>query len=262
MILPVKHSISSRIPFRKGLIFAMFPLFVASLTDAGAATPDPTARLFLFRSPKSISYYSFLSLQEWYVHTNIWANLTRLDRQSQIQGDLATQWEVRDGGKEYRFKLDTNRKWSDGTPITTAQVHRSLVAATMKRNGKILAHLMRGGPDEEAVKKAITLEDEGTTLVLRLNHPQPKLLHHLTRAEFGIVDLESLGADGVLTPQTKTSGDYRIEANDDAALTLEMNLANSPESPRARGPKRVIFKKIANHAEALALIRKGSNRLF
>jgi len=53
---------------------------------------------------------------------DIGSGLTKVDPSGVAVPDLASSWQSSDGGKVWTFKLDTNRKWQDGTKISSSTV--------------------------------------------------------------------------------------------------------------------------------------------
>ena len=64
----------------------------------------------------------------------MWAGLTKVNADLEVVADIALSWDLSEDGLLYTFDLDPERKFSDGTPITTETVlgawHRSLNPAT------------------------------------------------------------------------------------------------------------------------------------
>jgi ABC-type transport system substrate-binding protein len=52
----------------------------------------------------------------------IYSGLTRIDENGDIQPDLASSWEITDGGKTYIFHLRNDVEWHDGSPFTAKDV--------------------------------------------------------------------------------------------------------------------------------------------
>ncbi len=63
----------------------------------------------------------------WEVLSNVMAGLVTYDPDTgEIVGDLATGWEVKEGGKVWVFTLRPDAKFPDGTPCTAQDVVRSI----------------------------------------------------------------------------------------------------------------------------------------
>jgi peptide/nickel transport system substrate-binding protein len=52
----------------------------------------------------------------------IFSGLTRLNGNGEVEPDLASDWEISDDGLSYTFRLRTNARWHDGTPVTADDV--------------------------------------------------------------------------------------------------------------------------------------------
>jgi len=52
----------------------------------------------------------------------IFSGLTRLNARGEVEPDLASNWEISDDGLSYTFRLRTNARWHDGTPVTADDV--------------------------------------------------------------------------------------------------------------------------------------------
>jgi peptide/nickel transport system substrate-binding protein len=52
----------------------------------------------------------------------IFSGLTRLNARGEVEPDLASDWEISDDGLSYTFRLRTNARWHDGTPVTADDV--------------------------------------------------------------------------------------------------------------------------------------------
>src|SRR5690606_11669233 len=57
-----------------------------------------------------------------------WSNLFDIDGQNGVPIPGLTSWEVSEDGLTYTFTIRENALWSDGTPITTADVQFTLDA--------------------------------------------------------------------------------------------------------------------------------------
>lgn len=56
------------------------------------------------------------------VNAVVFSGLTRVNANRQIEGDLATNWEISSDKKIYTFHLRTNAYWQDGTPLTAEDI--------------------------------------------------------------------------------------------------------------------------------------------
>lgn len=208
---------------------------------------DPDLRLALLRSPKELNPFSYLSLPEWYVHSNITATLVELDHQNQIVTGIAAKWTVEDDGKTYKFTLATDRKWSDGSPITAQDVLLSMHTAAKNKNQHFMKKVLRRGPLQESIFLA------GNTLVFKLEAEAPAFLYYLAQPELGIVDVLHFEKTKSFSKTVRTSGDYRISQLTGIHLTLTPNQHSSRISQE--NPQSVEFILELQYPKVLSLIR-------
>lgn len=107
----------------------------------------------------------------------LYAGLTRLDENGEPYPSLAQGWVVSDGGRTYTFTLRDGLQFSDGTPLTAADVRRSwlriLDPATRSSAPDVLnviagaAERLAGGPEQGVGLDA----PDPRTLVVHLRHP-------------------------------------------------------------------------------------------
>jgi oligopeptide transport system substrate-binding protein len=107
----------------------------------------------------------------------LYAGLTRLDENGEPYPSLADSWTISDDGTTYTFRLRDGLTFSDGSPLTAADVRRSwlrvLDPATRSTAPDVLsvitgaAERLAGGPED-----AVGIEaPDARTLVVRLRHP-------------------------------------------------------------------------------------------
>jgi peptide/nickel transport system substrate-binding protein len=79
---------------------------------------------------------------------NIFNRLLKYNKTLDLEGELATSWQVSADQKTITFKLKPDLKWADGKPLTSADVLWSWQAITDEKNGSPYAS------DYQLVKKA------------------------------------------------------------------------------------------------------------
>ncbi|WP_167631071.1 ABC transporter substrate-binding protein [Mariprofundus ferrooxydans] len=134
--------------------------------------------------------------------------LLRLDESFHLQGDLATGW----GQPEpllWRFTLRPGLHFSDGTPLTAADVAATLSAVL----NPALASPLRAG---FAAVRQVEAEGRGVVLI-HLKRPDASLL---TRLTLGILPA-SIAALPQQARTTTGCGAYRVRLWDQHGLTLE-----------------------------------------
>ena len=66
----------------------------------------------------------------------LYAGLTRIDEEGSVYASLADGWEISDEGRTYTFHLRDGLRFSDGTPLTAADVRRSWLGSSILRPGR------------------------------------------------------------------------------------------------------------------------------
>ena len=61
-----------------------------------------------------------------FISRKISDGLVRIDDKGQPAPDLASEWSISDDGKVYLFTLDAQKKWHDGTRLTTSDIHLAI----------------------------------------------------------------------------------------------------------------------------------------
>jgi peptide/nickel transport system substrate-binding protein len=139
--------------------------------------------------------------------------LVRFDAFGQIEPGLAERWIVIDDGMSYIFRLRP-AQWSDGAPVTAAQVVAGLRRAITNRSRNAMA------PYLTAVDEIVEMTPE--VIEVRLARPRPDLLKLFAQPDMAIVDGRRL----------KGSGPFRIvTARRDTVL---LRPALNPEDTDAR----------------------------
>lgn len=154
----------------------------------------------------------------------MWAGLTKLDGNLEAVPDIATSWDISEGGKVYTFHLDPNRKFADGSPITAQDVvwswtrsldpaTESLVAGGYLRDVVGARDFWQGEiPDPPASYQAL----DDYTFQVELIEPRnyfPEVLVHPSTFVVKQADVEA-GSEAApwFTTATAFSGPYAIES--------------------------------------------------
>lgn len=103
-------------------IFLIIVLFCAISCDAIAAT----VKRGLGPEPDSLDPHNAEGLSALNVARDLYEGLTTLDAKGQIQGGVAQEWMVHDGGYRYEFILRKEARWSDGSEVTASDFVRGL----------------------------------------------------------------------------------------------------------------------------------------
>lgn len=153
--------------FRKSQALGFIAAGLVALTSVGVSSPvkaadavdkSKTSLTFsMFQDPGRLDVVSqpATSLILW-LPGNVYEPLVSFDAQDQPSPAVAKSWSTSPNGKVWKFKIDTSRKFSDGTKITANDVVYSL---NQFQNGPILAYK---GPFANVVSIKATKKDEVT----------------------------------------------------------------------------------------------------
>jgi oligopeptide transport system substrate-binding protein len=165
------------------------------------------------------------------LHLQLYAGLTRISEHGAVYASLAESWTVTDGGLTYTFRLRDDLAFSDGTPLTAADVRRSwlrvLDPATRALAPDVLtviagAAAWRSGSGS-AEEVGIEAPDE-QTLVVHLEHPAshfPALA--ATPAAFVVPPAADASPDWQTVDGFVGSGPYVVDRLEGADLVLAAN---------------------------------------
>ncbi|HEY4199130.1 MAG TPA: ABC transporter substrate-binding protein [Devosiaceae bacterium] len=180
---------------------------------------------------------------------NIYNGLTRIDKDGNVQPDLATSWDIAADGLSYTFHLKTGVKFSDGTPFTADDVK-----FTLDRD--------RGADSKSAQKQlftnisAVDVIDPATVKVT-LTQPQGDFLYDMAWGDAVIVSPKT--AETNVTNPVGT-GPYQLgEWVKADHLTLVPNPNYSGDKPALAS---VTFKFIAEGGSATSALLAGDIDVF
>lgn len=159
--------------------------------------------------------------------------LTR-DADLGIVPDLASDWSVSDDGLVWTVDIRTDARFSDGEPVTAADVAYTFTTAS--RSG--------GLTDVTALAEAVAVDED--TVALRLSSPQSTFVHRL--ASLGIVPEHAHGPDYARDPVG--SGPFTLVQWDEGQqLIVERNEDYYGEQPAF---ERVVFQFTGEDASMAA----------
>jgi len=138
--------------------FCLLPLLLSSCTLFGGANPLPTQQAV--KAPSNMQTYTvpiigtedFNTLDPALAHDPssinavqmIYTGLVQIDDNLQIQPQLAESWELASDGVTWTFHLQPNLKFSDGTPLTSADVAYSINRALQPQTKSTVAPVYLG----------------------------------------------------------------------------------------------------------------------
>lgn len=178
------------------------------------------------------------------------------------QPSLAESWEVNDDATEYTFTLRDGVTFSDGTPLTSADVVFSLTRVkNVQGNGSFLMEgLTVTAPDDSTV--VITSETPNTAIPAIVTSPTLGIVNSAVVEENGGTDAEGAvdtdTADTYLDTTSAGTGPYVLESFD---TTTEVVLAANPNYwGEAPAYPRVVLRNAAAEAQLMD-IQSGTAQL-
>jgi len=156
---------------------AILLLTVGSLSPARPAAAAGASLRYLGGETATLDPARIGAASDVQLLLQLYAGLTRLDENGEPYPSLAESWQTSDDGLTYTFRLRAGLAFSDGSPLTAADVRRSwlrlLDPATRATAPDVLtlidgaAERLAGGAESGV---AISAPDD-RTLVVRLRHP-------------------------------------------------------------------------------------------
>ncbi len=172
------------------MLVAVTPALAETTDDAGATgdSSGSVLRIGWAQDPQTLN--PFIGLDEesytvWAINWDLLVNFSEKDL-SPSPG-IAESWEVSDDRKTVTFKLDPDRKWSDGEPVTSEDVKWSL--ETLGSEGELFTSYTNN------VTSITTPDDE--TVVIKTSRPDARIvgglfIYILPEHIWGKVPLEEL----------------------------------------------------------------------
>jgi peptide/nickel transport system substrate-binding protein len=178
---------------------------------------------------------------------------------SQLDGQLASGWEVSADGQCYRVRLREGIRSPFGHELTAEDVRWSWERAFALRDvGKWVALIGSvPGPEAVVVRDRLTIE-------FRLRAPNPTFLHQLTRSTPTIFDATEAQrhatasdpwAAGWLARQPAGFGPYRLEAADSWGETVFCAYPSGMAPPAI---ERIRFLAVPGRVRRLVMLREGA----
>lgn len=161
----------------------------------------------------------------------VFESLTTLDARNRVQPALADSWSVQDAGRQITFRIRKDATFSDGTPISAADVRRSWLRVLDPQRHTPLASLLgdvdgaaqygRGKGSADAVR----IDANGAQLVVHFVRPAAYFVSAAASPTLAIVPLSlpdsaasatlprNLVVSGAYLPASQTSTEIRLTGN-------------------------------------------------
>jgi oligopeptide transport system substrate-binding protein len=236
----------------------------ASMRRGSAAPASATLRRARAGSLTTLDPHRPISAADMDIVNDLFEGLTAVDARGEIVPACASRWTVSADALEYRFELRTALRWSDGAPLTAADVVASFRRLLAPQTGALLAYRFDAIRGARALRRGATSADqlgvvadgEGSVRVL-LQRPETDLLKLVAIAYVVPTHvIERQGSDWAKVEHIVVNGAYRpVSWSQGGTLTLARN-------PRFRNASQTRCERVdwvmgVDDATRLRLFRSG-----
>ncbi len=199
----------------------------------------------------------------------LFSGLVEVDDKAQPVPELATKWDIRDGGATYTFSLREGVTFSDGSPLTAGDVKWSYEGALLRNHARTQSSIgpalaqpcaaPPAAPSCPSIEAAEAASGQPATITFRFARPYAPLLQQLSHTEGAIVPKKIW--DGKPPPTAALpwpagqnpvgTGPFKFVSHDASQIVYERN----PGYFRAGQPylDRVVQRAVEPAAQAQAL---------
>lgn len=205
-----------------------------------------------------------ISAADMDVAADLFEGLTAVDARGALVPACAERWIVSRDGLEYRFELRRDLRWSDGTPLTSADVVASFRRMLAPQTAALLGYRFDAIRGARALRRGTggadglgVLADGPLAVRIVLEHPETDLLR-LAAVAYVVPRhvLERAGRDWARPGDIVVNGAYRPVAwSQGGALRLERNAAFRER--RTTQPATITWLMGVDDATRLRLFRAG-----
>ena len=181
-------------------------------------------------------------------YEHVYSGLTRFNAKMEIEGDLATSWEVPDN-TTYVFRLRKGVRFHNGREMTAEDVRYSIERVRDPRNGSPVRSIYA---DVEKVDVV-----DPSTVRLKLSRPNASLLSMMTGRASYVVPREEVEKHGTLQKVAVGTGPFKLVEHvpGDYARFVRHEQYFEPGLPRLDG---FTIKVIKDEPSRLAALRRGT----
>ncbi|HEY7738285.1 MAG TPA: peptide ABC transporter substrate-binding protein [Candidatus Limnocylindria bacterium] len=220
-----------RLSAAAGLLLAVLTLILALSPAASPASAGGQPLRYLAGDVGTLDPAFISSAQDVQLLLQLYAGLTRIDEDGAVYASLAEDWEVSDEGRTYTFTLRDDLAFSDGSPLTAADVRRSWLRILDPATGALAPDVLN------VIAGAVAWRSgSGSQSEVGLEAPDDDtLVVHLEHAASHFPALAATPTAAVVPPQADASpswqtvdgfvgsGPYVADHLDGANLVLEAN---------------------------------------
>ena len=179
------------------------PLYNPGYSDITQASDLPQGGTFvrLYSDPPSLDPHTTSDATSSTVIVEIYGGLVTIDPNLNFVPDLADSWEISPDGTTYKFMLNKNAKFHDGTSVTAEDFKWSFERAASPDTKSIVASTYLGdivGVNDKLASKTSSVEGvkviDDHTLTLTIDQPKAYFLPKLTYPTAFVLDKKSINA--------------------------------------------------------------------
>lgn len=175
------------------------------------------------------------------------STLVEWDSEKQISAGLAESWKIV-GPNTYRFTLRQNAKWSNGNPITSTEVKKSL-----ERGSKVYPDDMRSFI--QLVTEIETPSEREIDFKLTVPAKDSGFLGKLTEPNFGVLKVSS---NGKVDLSVSTGAFFLDPSSNQKELTLVRNIEWHRFDASVRAADRVIVRRTPKDTDSQNVLLNDS----
>lgn len=184
------------------------------------------------------------------IAADMFEGLTRFDAAGAARPGLAESWAVSEDGRQWRFRLRADLRFSDGEPVAASVFERAFARIGDDRSGSPHGALFGMIESLEA--------PDPRSVIVRLKNPFPQLpalLAHPAMAALPFHRIDAVGERWTADRPLVTSGPYRLTQ---WRLNQRLVLDANPHWHDGRPPTpRIVWKPMDNLNSAMRLILAG-----
>ncbi len=241
------------------VLIALAGLLLLAVLLAGWVARQPTVEVpdyggtfseALVGAPRSLAPILARTDAERDIVSLLFRGLTRTDAAGNVVPDVASGWEVSADGLSYTFHLRNDVYWSDGVPVTAADVLYTI--------GAVQDPSFTGNPTLSAFWRTVAMEIvDDNTIRFQLTEPFAPFLDQTTLGLMPSHILSGVPASGLAShpfnSQPVSNGLFKLDRLDDTSATLTPNPHDSGRRPFLA---RLMFRFFPDRAAAVAALAR------